>query len=120
MPVMAFIISNRVYLKISVRKAGESPYLFVGREISRYSSLETKPVKVKEQAEIFEGLFVLELCRKNLIMDCPSTQSISESSPNYTLLERVSTGVLLVEPYKSEILPHWRFKTACACSGISA
>jgi|GEM_PF-2671372 len=30
---------------------------------------------------------------------------------NSMVLARVSRGVLLVEPYKSEILPYWRFKT---------
>jgi hypothetical protein len=29
-------------------------------------------------------------------------------------------GVLLVEPYKSEILPHWRFKTAAEAKKSSA
>lgn len=29
-------------------------------------------------------------------------------------------GVLLVEPYKSEILPHWRFKTAAEAKRSSA
>jgi hypothetical protein len=29
-------------------------------------------------------------------------------------------GVLLVEPYKSEILPHWRFKTVAEAKKSSA
>ncbi len=29
-------------------------------------------------------------------------------------------GVLLVEPYKSEILPHWRFKTAAVAKQSAA
>lgn len=29
-------------------------------------------------------------------------------------------GVLLVEPYKSELLPHWRFKTAAAAKQSAA
>ncbi len=29
-------------------------------------------------------------------------------------------GVLLVEPYKSEILPHWRFKTVAAAKNSAA
>lgn len=29
-------------------------------------------------------------------------------------------GVLLVEPYKSEILPHWRFKTVAEAKRSSA
>ncbi len=31
--------------------------------------------------------------------------------PEYYRVGRGEEGVLLVEPYKSEILPHWRFKT---------
>lgn len=33
------------------------------------------------------------------------------SSPEFYRVGRGEQGVLLVEPYKSEILPHWRFKT---------
>ena len=29
-------------------------------------------------------------------------------------------GVLLIEPYKSEILPHWRFKTVAEAKKSSA
>lgn len=32
-------------------------------------------------------------------------------SPEKYLVGRGEQGVLMVEPYKSEILPHWRFKT---------
>ena len=32
--------------------------------------------------------------------------------PELYRIGRGEQGVLLVEPYKSEILPHWRFKTA--------
>ena len=32
--------------------------------------------------------------------------------PDLYRIGRGEQGVLLVEPYKSEILPHWRFKTA--------
>ena len=32
--------------------------------------------------------------------------------PDLYCIGRGEQGVLLVEPYKSEILPHWRFKTA--------
>lgn len=31
--------------------------------------------------------------------------------PELYRVGRGEQGVLLVEPYKSEILPHWRFKT---------
>src|SRR5688500_5180186 len=31
--------------------------------------------------------------------------------PEYYRVGKGEQGVLLVEPYKSEILPHWRFKT---------
>lgn len=31
--------------------------------------------------------------------------------PEHYRIGRGEQGVLLVEPYKSEILPHWRFKT---------
>ncbi len=31
--------------------------------------------------------------------------------PEYYRIGKGEQGVLLVEPYKSEILPHWRFKT---------
>ena len=33
------------------------------------------------------------------------------ASPELYRIGRGEQGVLLVEPYKSEILPHWRFKT---------
>lgn len=33
------------------------------------------------------------------------------SSPELYRVGKGEQGVLLVEPYKSEILPHWRFKT---------
>ena len=33
-------------------------------------------------------------------------------TPELYRVGRAEEGVLLVEPYKSEILPHWRFKTA--------
>lgn len=33
---------------------------------------------------------------------------------------RGEQGVLLVEPYKSEILPHWRFKTVAEAKKSSA
>nr|WP_310419081.1 DUF4385 family protein [Chamaesiphon sp. OTE_8_metabat_110] len=29
-------------------------------------------------------------------------------------------GVLLIEPYKSEILPYWRFKTPCSPANLLA
>jgi hypothetical protein len=32
--------------------------------------------------------------------------------PDLDRIGRGEQGVLLVEPYKSEILPHWRFRTA--------
>ena len=32
-------------------------------------------------------------------------------SPHLYRVGRGEQGVLLVEPYKSEILPHWRFRT---------
>jgi hypothetical protein len=32
-------------------------------------------------------------------------------SPELYIYDHTEKGVLLVEPYKSEILPHWRFKT---------
>lgn len=32
--------------------------------------------------------------------------------PQLYRIGKVEQGVLLVEPYKSEILPHWRFKTS--------
>jgi hypothetical protein len=32
-------------------------------------------------------------------------------NPNLYRVGRGEQGVLLVEPYKSELLPHWRFKT---------
>lgn len=39
-------------------------------------------------------------------------QSINfRSSPELYRVGKGEQGVLLVEPYKSEILPHWRFKT---------
>ena len=31
--------------------------------------------------------------------------------PEKYVIGKGEQGVLLVEPYKSEILPHWRFKT---------
>ncbi len=33
------------------------------------------------------------------------------SSPELYRVGKGEQGVLLVEPYKSQILPHWRFKT---------
>lgn len=33
------------------------------------------------------------------------------ASPELYQIGKGEQGVLLVEPYKSEILPHWRFKT---------
>lgn len=36
--------------------------------------------------------------------------STSASSLNCIRLDEASRGVLLVEPYKSEILPFWRYK----------
>ena len=31
--------------------------------------------------------------------------------PEFYVYDHTEKGVLLIEPYKSEILPHWRFKT---------
>ena len=36
---------------------------------------------------------------------------ISERTPELYRIGKGEQGVLLVEPYKSEILPHWKFKT---------
>lgn len=33
------------------------------------------------------------------------------ANPSYYTIGKGEQGVLLVQPYKSEILPHWRFKT---------
>lgn len=33
------------------------------------------------------------------------------ANPHYYAVGKGEQGVLLVQPYKSEILPHWRFKT---------
>jgi len=32
-------------------------------------------------------------------------------NPEFYIYDHTEKGVLLIEPYKSEILPHWRFKT---------
>ena len=40
-------------------------------------------------------------------------------SPELYAIGRGEQGVLSVEPYKSEILPHWRFKTADIAAGSS-
>jgi hypothetical protein len=40
--------------------------------------------------------------------------------PELYRIGRGEQGVLLVEPYKSEILPHWRFKTPAAAEESSA
>jgi hypothetical protein len=40
--------------------------------------------------------------------------------PEMYRVGRGEQGVLLVEPYKSEILPHWRFKTVAAAKKSSA
>lgn len=40
-------------------------------------------------------------------------------SPELYRVGRGEQGVLLVEPYKSEILPHWRFKTPEIAEGSS-
>ncbi|CAM3898819.1 DUF4385 domain-containing protein [Mesobacillus thioparans] len=39
--------------------------------------------------------------------------------PELYRVGRGEQGVLLVEPYKSEILPHWRFKTPDIATGSS-
>lgn len=40
--------------------------------------------------------------------------------PHLYQIGRGEQGVLLVEPYKSEILPHWRFKTVAEAKKSSA
>ena len=40
--------------------------------------------------------------------------------PELYRVGRGEQGVLLVEPYKSEILPHWRFKTPDAARSSAA
>lgn len=40
--------------------------------------------------------------------------------PELYRIGRGEQGVLLVEPYKSEILPHWRFKTVAEAKKSSA
>jgi hypothetical protein len=40
--------------------------------------------------------------------------------PDLYRIGRGEQGVLLVEPYKSEILPHWRFKTPAMAENSSA
>jgi hypothetical protein len=40
--------------------------------------------------------------------------------PDLYRIGRGEQGVLLVEPYKSEILPHWRFKTAAEARASAA
>lgn len=40
--------------------------------------------------------------------------------PELYIYDHTEKGVLLVEPYKSEILPHWRFKTPEIASESSA
>jgi hypothetical protein len=40
--------------------------------------------------------------------------------PEKNRIGRGEQGVLLVEPYKSEILPHWRFKTPAVAEKSSA
>src|SRR3954447_459966 len=40
--------------------------------------------------------------------------------PGLYRIGRGEQGVLLVQPYKGEILPHWRFKTAAAAKESSA
>ncbi|HBH65581.1 MAG TPA: DUF4385 domain-containing protein, partial [Erwinia persicina] len=39
------------------------------------------------------------------------TQLDCRLHPEHYQVGRGEQGVLMVEPYKSEILPHWRFKT---------
>ena len=41
-------------------------------------------------------------------------------SPELYCVGKGEQGVLLVEPYKSEILPHWRFKTPEIAQELSA
>jgi hypothetical protein len=54
-----------------------------------------------------------------------------DDSPDFGLIDfrehpelyrvgRGEQGVLSVEPYKSEILPHWRFKTVAAARKAAA
>jgi len=40
--------------------------------------------------------------------------------PNFYRVGKGEQGVLLVEPYKSEILPHWKFKTVADAKKSSA
>jgi hypothetical protein len=40
--------------------------------------------------------------------------------PDRYRIGRGEQGVLLIEPYKAEILPHWRFKTAAEAKRSSA
>jgi hypothetical protein len=40
--------------------------------------------------------------------------------PELYRIGRGEQGVLLVEPYKSELLPHWRFKTVAEAEKSSA
>lgn len=43
-----------------------------------------------------------------------------KKNPEWYRTGRGEQGVLLVEPYKSEILPHWRFKTPAIAKTSSA
>src|ERR1043166_4158485 len=48
------------------------------------------------------------------------TKIDSRNQPEFYRIGKGEQGVLLVEPYKSEILPHWRFKTVREAKKSSA
>ncbi|XQQ05270.1 MAG: DUF4385 domain-containing protein [Leptolyngbya sp. IPPAS B-1204] len=56
-------------------------------------------------------LTCLPVCKMEFDYSLDFSQIDFRAHPELYRIGRGEQGVLLVEPYKSEILPHWRFKT---------